>query len=81
MSGGFGQDAFGMASSGPSSGGLFDFSSLSRIFGLSMFASAFTGGGGVGFGESGIRLFVLGLLVEVVRRSVQWTMERFRLRE
>lgn len=81
MSSGFGQGAFGMAPSGPSGGGLFDFSSLSRIFGLSMFASAFTGNGGAGFGESGIRLFVLGMLVEVARRFVQWVMERFRLRE
>lgn len=75
------QGGFGAAPLGPSSGGgLFDFSSLSRIFGLSMFASAFTGGG-AGFGENGIRLFVLGMIVEVARRFVQWVMERFRLRE
>ncbi|EKM76611.1 hypothetical protein AGABI1DRAFT_62968 [Agaricus bisporus var. burnettii JB137-S8] len=43
-----------------------------------MFASAFTGGG-AGFGENGIRLFVLGMIVEVARRFVQWVMERFRL--
>lgn len=63
-----------------SSGGLFDFSSITRIFGLSMFASLFTGVGGDGFGGGGLKLFVLGMLVEFARRFVQWVVERFRLR-
>lgn len=79
---GFGQGNLGMGPpAAASGGGLFDFSStITRIFGLSMFASVFTGVGGGGFGENGIKLFVFGILVEFARRFVQWIMERFRLR-
>ncbi|KAF9450988.1 P-loop containing nucleoside triphosphate hydrolase protein [Macrolepiota fuliginosa MF-IS2] len=60
-------------------GGLFDFSStITRIFGLSMFASIFTGGGD-GVGGGGMKLIVLGMLVEFARRLAQWVYERFRL--
>lgn len=49
-----------------------------------MFASLFTGAGGIMGGDSvgggGLKLFVLGMLVEFARRLVQWVVERFRLR-
>ncbi|KAF5353254.1 hypothetical protein D9756_007929 [Leucocoprinus leucothites] len=64
-----------------SGGGMFDFSSsITRIFGLSMFASFFTGDGS-GLGGNSMKLIVLGMLVEFGRRFVQWVIERFRLRE
>lgn len=62
-----------------SGGGMFDFSSsITRIFGLSMFASFFTGDGS-GLGGNSMKLIVLGMLVEFGRRFVQWVIERFRL--
>jgi len=64
-------------------------SAMTRIFGLSMFASMFfstgrdtaaaTGGGGGG-GRDSVRLIVLGMLFELGRRFVKWVFERFRLR-
>lgn len=61
-------------------------SAMTRIFGLSMFASMFlptgrdattAGGGG---GRDSVRLIVLGILFELGRRFVKWVFERFRLR-
>jgi hypothetical protein len=51
---------------------------MTRVFGLSMFASMFAGSEGIG-GNS-LKLIMLGVLVEFGRRFVQWIVERFRLR-
>jgi hypothetical protein len=76
----YGQNAFSSAGGSHSSSGGFDLSStMTRIFGLSMFASFFTGSG-AGVGGNSLKLIVLGMLVEFGRRFVQWVVERFRLR-
>ena len=65
-----------------------DGSTLTRIMGLSMFASLLEGfmGGGTGGGGgvnsavmNSIRLFILGAIVEGGRRFFYWAVERFKL--
>jgi len=73
------------ASSSFGSGGDGLWSTMTRIFSLSMFASmllptgrdATTASGG---GRDSVRLIVLGILFELGRRFVKWVFERFRLR-
>lgn len=77
------------ASSSIGGGGDGLWSAMTRIFGLSMFASMFfstgrdtttaTAGGGGG-GRDSVRLIVLGMLFELGRRFVKWVFERFRIR-
>lgn len=60
--------------------GLSRFSStITRIFGLSMFASILTGHD-QSVGGNSLKLIMLGMLLEFGRRFVQWVVERFRLR-
>ncbi len=65
-----------------------DGSTLTRIMGLSMFASLLEGlmGGGMGGGGgvngavmNSIRLLILGAIVESGRRFFRWAVERFKL--
>lgn len=65
--------------------GATDGSTLTRIMGLSMFASlfeGFVGGGGGGVNGAvinSVRLFILGTIIETGRRFFQWAVERFKL--
>lgn len=71
------------ATSGDSEG-----STLTRIMGMSIFASlieGFVGGGAAGGGGmnnavmGSIRLFILGTIIETGRRFFHWAVERFKL--